>query len=437
MESLEVALPQEHTVLSNASIANFVKTCQSLRPDAAGGGSLSKICSLTLHIQPENAAKPPGSSGVNQEFLEGRNHITSNGSSETHQLWSNLESLALLLPLMSGLQSFSLTMRDSTGGDVGFWLQRKSLGEFLTRLPISCTALELDTRGRDQYIPAEPSDTHICTIIRSLLPRLLHLRLRLACLCPDLLMTAVPDGHEGVQPATLAHGPIYPRLLTMLLNIHSEKTARHTRLCNSYTEPAYGKERRAPPARNPLIEAMKSLLQGGSQMGFPAAQHIAIIDWQEGQNANEQSNSWIALTWGNPLAGESTAFPIRLVVPMKIDSWFMRLGMDETSSVSTPEEVFGRLEDLERTVEIRSGAGWVQYTNGVRQPRTFAGSGSEESRDSFVVEEVKLDDRESFRSRSRYSLPLWSREKQAGKCLLVPRVTQSLDITQPPLEDIE
>ena len=114
--------------------------------------------------------------------------------------WRDLDRLALLIQQrMTGLTSFSLQIArlpeggrtaDQHNSPAGAWMRSATLKRLLESLPTSCTALELDTRGRDDapvcgYRGELPS-FHLCPVIRSLLPRLKHLRLRLGRLCPEL-----------------------------------------------------------------------------------------------------------------------------------------------------------------------------------------------------------------------------------------------------------
>lgn len=99
-----------------------------------------------------------------------------------------------------GLRSFSLRIDKLPKGGrrgehhsspQGAWMRSETLARILEALPQSCTALELDTRGREDDpvcgFFATGASIHLCTSIRRVLPRLRHLCLRLGSICSSFL----------------------------------------------------------------------------------------------------------------------------------------------------------------------------------------------------------------------------------------------------------
>ena len=84
-------------------------------------------------------------------------------------------------------------------GDAVFDLRVNVLAEVLEALPSTCVALGADTNSRDVQ-NTEP--IHLCAIIRAIVPRLHHLRLRWKYLCLTVIYT------EGLKYlSSNHHGP--------------------------------------------------------------------------------------------------------------------------------------------------------------------------------------------------------------------------------------
>ena len=129
-----------------------------------------------------------------------------------------LDRLATLMKRsMLGLRSFSLRIdKLPEGGRSGehcnspqsAWMRSGSLAGILSSLPQSCTALELDTKGRDD----DPvygffdrgASSHLCISIGQLLPRLRHLRLRLGSICPSFLCVQTHEDKSELRTFTIS-----------------------------------------------------------------------------------------------------------------------------------------------------------------------------------------------------------------------------------------
>jgi hypothetical protein len=182
----DVALPVlwSHVVLNNDTLQNFVEN------HANSTHQLSFVRSMTLHIQVITSLHP--SEYDNDTFESYKLH----GSPKSRTLNQNIEQFSnLILAKLMSLESFSLFVdapaldearQRINRFDIGFWLDMSVLGHLLRSLPASCTSLELETSGTD-WSP-RPESHHLCLDIRSIMPRLRHIKLRIYSLCSKILL---------------------------------------------------------------------------------------------------------------------------------------------------------------------------------------------------------------------------------------------------------
>ena len=124
-----------------------------------------------------------------------------------------VQRLGALLPQMVNLSTFSFTFTNPrTWGPYDVQIPRSIIIELVENLPASCVSLEIDTNGLDFLEPHQP---HLCDKLRHILPRLHHLRLRLADVCPGIFATGFnPDGtRESTITSVMA-----PCLKTAIIN---------------------------------------------------------------------------------------------------------------------------------------------------------------------------------------------------------------------------
>ena len=172
--------------LSNSSLETFVAAVES------SDSVCTHIRVLSLHLNtiwPEQ--KDCG------QLRENPRSWPNGANPKTAEQCNSLERLATLMKSsILGLRSFPLRIDKLPqsgrrgkhhSSPQGAWMRSETLARILEYLPQSCTALELDTRGRDD----DPvcgffsigASVHLCTSIRRVLPRLTHLRLRLGSIC--------------------------------------------------------------------------------------------------------------------------------------------------------------------------------------------------------------------------------------------------------------
>ena len=214
--------------LDNESLANFIRSAGQTKV----GRGLVKSLTLSLntawptHEDNEEAryvAIPKGFEGANLKSA---------------RIWKDLEELAQVIEdRMIDLVSFSLRVdkhpkggrtKDHVSCPWGCWLRSQTVDRLLRALPASCIDLELDTKGREDdpvcgFHPAWGS-SHLCTTVRTLLPRLRHLRLRLGALCPRLVL-----GEDGWAKA--------PHVRSVCINLNLEPASGGVEGCASSGRP--------------------------------------------------------------------------------------------------------------------------------------------------------------------------------------------------------
>ena len=83
-----------------------------------------------------------------------------------------------------------------------FGLRVSVLARVPEALPSTCMALEIDIDGRDVH---NTESKHLCPVIRAIIPRLHHLRLRLKYLCPAIICTEGPKSLSSEHHGFLNH----------------------------------------------------------------------------------------------------------------------------------------------------------------------------------------------------------------------------------------
>ena len=84
------------------------------------------------------------------DMLEDFYHIKDHGNKATKDLWAGLKRLPTLVPQMSNLHTFSLSVKwkKYIVPPPGFWLEHRAIYDIVHSLPISLKILELDTKAQ-------------------------------------------------------------------------------------------------------------------------------------------------------------------------------------------------------------------------------------------------------------------------------------------------
>lgn len=238
------------------------------------------------------------------------------GASEsTRQLWQLLEELGSALPFLGRLQIFSLQVMS---GRNRFWIPRPLLSTLLSKLPVNCTSVEIDTFGSDR---AKPGTSHLCETIRNTLPKLEHLRLNLSTLCAKAWQVEVQC----------------PKLLTFTISCFAGGYY-NSRLCGSYVEdPVHSSFAQGKEAMPHLVHQVRSVVHF-----FPNITQAIICD----QSGSSDSSSAFHLTYNlrDVLRDRVTAMPMEYVYPFADDG--------DGYMLRTPEgDVFGSRPALKAVLE--------------------------------------------------------------------------------------
>lgn len=126
-----------------------------------------------------------------------------------------LRRLAALLSEMRNLSTFSFIFSDPRSRNPHpRQLPRHVITTILEKLPTSCVNLEIDTNGLDFLVPNKP---HFCDMLRRVLPRLQHLRLRLTYMCPAIFATGF-NQHGTIGDRSAFTSMVAPSLKTVVIN---------------------------------------------------------------------------------------------------------------------------------------------------------------------------------------------------------------------------
>jgi hypothetical protein len=319
------------------------------------------------------------------EWLVGlHNDDPLNASESTQQLWRLLEEFGSILPSLDHLHSFNFLVLGRTNN---FWIPRPLLATFLSKLPTTCTSLEIDTSGSDR---AEPGTSHLCDTIREILPRLQHFRLDLSTLCPKAFETTTPC----------------PTLTTLTISCFAGN--HNSRLCNPYTSDP------VPSAFTPGKEAMPHLIHQLQTILplLPNLNQCLVLD----QNGNPSTNSAFHLTYNRRdlLRNTVTAMPVEYVHPFADDRDGYMLRMPEA-------DVLGSLRALRNAVE-KGGGGGVDGSAVDSVGGTLSSHEAEEEDPEAPTHQQVLS-AEAWKAKyPRRGSRLWSSDRRAGKKVVEARV---------------
>ena len=351
--------------------------------------------------------------------------------------WTSLDTLASIIKRnMAGLLTFSLRIdKYPLGGRTGehhnspegAWIRSATLARLLEALPTSCTAVELDTKGReDDYVCGfyeDASSTHLCPRIRRSLPRLHHLRLRLRKVCPGILGKANDYGGGGWFQA--------PELRTFTVNVNLAPDSAGVGGC-----PGWNVTDLAEHQNNKGLTIASNGTPAGPALGESGSNEDLQGDVEEEESEDEDDTALLVrqgLTTALRESFRAGMFPkISVIQLLDLESstvlqydhfHLASISADETYMLPCrlvdiddknldlrtfvarnilDEEKIGVLPELEDWVEGRT---WATSIEGDRFPRI--------NRDlqgsiNLLVEDEKLESRDVFRNREGETLPSWA-----------------------------
>lgn len=328
--------------------------------------------------------------------FEGAPNETGGANPRTYRLWNNLETLTdIIRSNMTGLVSFSLCISklppggrtaEHWGDPHGAWVKTGTIAALLAALPRSCVDLELDTRGREDdracnFYPVYGS-THLCPIIRDLLPRLRHLRLRLGTICSHLFLAPRDDGgleHTYTQAASLLS-------LTINLSIepNSGRTLRYAEIQSDDHERDYGL----------LQKGVGKVLRDAYQAhAFPRARAIQTMDLHSSDRRQHDH-----YTQQDIVEDRTHLLPFRKV-------WIEDGTCDEETFAGRnvkDEEFLGVMTELEPLLE---DSVWVTTVDGDRWSPDFRSLAAQRS---ARLRAPRFETRAEFLERCESRFPAWA-----------------------------
>ena len=181
------------------------------------------------------------------------------------QLIRTIDILALLLKTtLTSLTTFSLTIRDPIEGGwcacYTGWLSSEHFCKVVQAIPESCANLELDTGGTDGIQQGRGNGKHLCQDIQRVLPKLHHLRLRVAYACHTIWGGSVPAS-------------MYPQLRSFTLDLNDFPRGGdvHNLRCSATASP-----------RRPCPQVLAKLLRTARDRHlFPSVKSLDIFTWTD------------------------------------------------------------------------------------------------------------------------------------------------------------
>ena len=353
----------------------------------------------------------------------------------TVEQWNYLDRLATLMKTsILSLRSFSLRIDKLPEGGrrgehhsspQGAWMRSDTLAEILDSLPQSCTALELDTRGRDDDpvcgFFATGASLHLCTSIRQVLPRLRHLRLRLGSICKSFFCARMNRAKETGDPIS--------ELRTLILTLNLAPNSAGVEECeyllpgvtihNNPAENDVNSKEINPDDEREITETeedkgisfqtalSRHIRRAVLEHRFPKATKVQVVDL-ESSPVREFSH----VRHHNIIEDETYILPFHLVDKEGSN-------VDESTFMAhncADEQMVGSMADLEDWLEADT---WVTGHDGDRIPAEFDSlaidTGAElrgrklESKDEYMGRRVKMDV-------SPWAMEAWERAESYHSC---------------------
>ncbi|KAI2627730.1 hypothetical protein GGR54DRAFT_628800 [Hypoxylon sp. NC1633] len=317
---------------------------------------------------------------------------------------AKLEALQRLALRIKGMNPLAL----SISVDVPYpYIAANEISSILDNLPASCTSLELDMRhgtfilgpgGNVNYSDKNPHP-RLCNSIRSVLPQLQHLRLRLPTLCPAIFSVEAPGQQPNyrVTRATM--------LRTCVINLSMREPgyvpqAVWSTSCSDDTRytPYFSSQCDLPSALPQVLPVLKDF----ARLNCANLKRLWVIDLQ--QQVFAQPHSWAGWVRRDVISNTSFPIPAANIGGFCHDTWFARV-----PASTDPKKTQDWVSLLAWVAMVAEGNTWTETTSGTRLPMAMLRAQS----DTRVVRT-----REQFEERESISCMLWSNEKKVGEHIL-------------------
>lgn len=212
-----------------------------------------------------------------------------------------LERLVPMIHSLVDLRSFSLYVAPSAYRSI----RRATLVALLKALPATCTNLELDTHAQDHR--EEDEKAHVCDAVRTLLPRMHHVRIRVGAMC-SAMFSADQKLHMPREDGTTENGfttVITPHLKSLVVNCGFG--GPQIQLCGQADYTSHAKHP-GQPERLALSSVTTGLERLVSQQGEALKDsRIYVVVGLEGDSAYQQCQTQLRedvvgrITWAFPV----------------------------------------------------------------------------------------------------------------------------------------
>ena len=372
----------------------------SFTDSTTGSTYHSLVRSLTLlipHIKPAltgawNYADGPPPFEI---YLEDPFTLVPRGNDGTRRLWENLSKLAVILPRMTAMTSFSFYVTEQSSEfryAYGFWLRRSDLQAILEALPETVTDIEVDTKGFDQCYS---HDKHMCPQIASLISKCKNIRIRLSRMCTEVIPTNIDN----------------KQLESVVINLLQPDHHAATKDCGMVED-----DDRRTGTTSFVVERCIMLRQCLTfklrfvKQDCPSLKCLRLID-SVGESLPPKPG-FSTINIRDFLAENTISYPLCLLQPTRVvDNKYALRTMKEGSC----QDSCGKFEELEQTIE---GSPWVETVAGNRLALINASSHAQRQ---FKLKDFTLEEPSVYQARSGISCELWDLERRAGRTLLFTR----------------
>ncbi|KAI1373411.1 hypothetical protein F4677DRAFT_222510 [Hypoxylon crocopeplum] len=320
---------------------------------------------------------------------------------------ARVDALRQLGPLIKRMKLLAL----SISLDIPYpFTAAKDISLIVENLTSSCTSLELDMRHSGHCLePLHKSDygidnphPRLCNSIRSLLPQLQHLRLRLPVICARIFSVDAP-GQQPPYKATRA-----PMLKNCIINLSMREPVA-VPIGGMITTPCSSSTTRTPYIGTrvyllPPLPPFLPVLEHFACLNSANLERLWILDLHLDPQAHRKKNVWGGWIRRDVISNNSFPIPVAPIGGFLREAWFARM-----PAPTDPEKTQDWLS-LPNLLEMQAeGNAWVETTSGARLPAALV-------RDRWDTRLAIT--REQYLKQDQISCMLWLNELEVGQHIL-------------------
>ncbi|KAI0471356.1 hypothetical protein F4859DRAFT_485401 [Xylaria cf. heliscus] len=285
----------------------------------------------------------------------------------------------------------------------------REVASIVNNLPESCTGLEIDMRHSSSFSPnsvptAAPgvpqAYPHLCDSVRTVLPQLQHLRLRLPVLCPAIFTN--PSSQD------LHHQAIHtPLLKTCLINLSLRQPGPFNRGAwaiecgdDHARTPHIGLQEQLPSALLP----MKKILRDFAHRNSSNIERLWIMDVKPVIHPGDLLNDHAAWIRRDFMSNTSYSIPVWDIGLFGPGGCVARVPLP-----TNPEETEDWVSRIELVETVAEGGTWAETDTGARLPTQH-------------IQKYKpppwISSRSEYRRTNQTSCMIWRNEEVTGEIIL-------------------